>query len=128
MEIPDEHDEEEDECLASLLELMEDFPLSLLLVVAPNNTFFGDFDLLRKNLAIFLDLLLLGDFPLVSVNWSGITTGDCGGVERADSFFPVPLPLCMLRVEEVEPFVVTLFTLLDTNPLTPCLLPVPLIL
>lgn len=82
IETPEEHEDAEEECLASL-ELTEDLPLSLLLVVVTAaKTFLGDFDLDRKNLAIFRDLLLLGDFPLVSSNWIGITSGDkdWGGV------------------------------------------------
>jgi hypothetical protein len=74
METPEEHDEEEEEfLLVSLAELIEDFPLSLLLVAT---IFFGDLDLERKNLAIFLALLLLGDFPFVSDICMGITTGE----------------------------------------------------
>ena len=71
--MPEEHDEDEEECLFVSDAELEDFPLSLLLVT----TFLGEFDLVRKNLAIFrLALLLLGDFPLMSDTWMGITIGD----------------------------------------------------
>jgi hypothetical protein len=68
---------DEDDLVSAETELLpDDFPLSLLLV-AP--AVFGDLDRVRKNLAIFRDLLLLGDF--VGISGDMVTReGEVGGV------------------------------------------------